>query len=294
MSSSARQIHVTLAFDDNFWAPAFAVARSICLTSLERENLVLHLLHDRMQPARRTDFDGLVAEFGVDIRYYDISTHAEFNATCRALPVHKRLHTVMYARLLVDRILPAEVERLIYLDCDTMVVAPIERLFDYHLGGRPIAAVRDTQQLLHVYGRDMREKLGIFDPRAVYFNSGVLLIDRPRYAAAGIPARVEALRAEGVLQKLYYDQDILNLVFAGDWTELPWRFNVIDPRLPHEALQPFIVHYTGHNRPWKLLSTVAFRRAYRHVMTNELFYRYMRHRMKVTWMKRLRRLVGRR
>ena len=36
-------IHIVLTFDDNFWAPAYAVARSICL-STRRRDLVFHLL----------------------------------------------------------------------------------------------------------------------------------------------------------------------------------------------------------------------------------------------------------
>jgi hypothetical protein len=36
---------VALTFDDNFWAPAYAVARSICLTSKRREDVVIHFCH---------------------------------------------------------------------------------------------------------------------------------------------------------------------------------------------------------------------------------------------------------
>ena len=81
-----------------------------------------------------------------------------------------------------------------------------------------------------------------------------------------------------MLEKLYFDQDMLNLIFMGDWTELPWRFNVMDPRVAHQSMHPFILHYTGRARPWHLYSAVGHRRTYRHVMTNALFYRYMRHR----------------
>ena len=143
-------------------------------------------------------------------------------------------------------------------------------------------------------GRDMREKTGIFTGAEPYFNSGVLLIDVEKFAAADIPARIREMAAKGWIERLYYDQDILNLVFQDRWTPLPWRFNVIDPRFAHEGMQPFILHYTGHDRPWKLISTVAHRRQYRHVMTNELFYRYMRYRTLRYWKKLGRRLIGRR
>ena len=63
-------IHVVLTFDDNFWAPAFAVARSICLTTTRKRDLVLHLIHDGLKPERLADFAALVTEFGCSVRHY--------------------------------------------------------------------------------------------------------------------------------------------------------------------------------------------------------------------------------
>ena len=58
------------------------------------------------------------------------------------------------------------------------------------------------------------------------------------------------------------------------------------------SLDPAIIHYTGDNKPWGILSTkvptVAFPRLYRHTMKNELFHRFARHRWKRWWLKKLR------
>jgi lipopolysaccharide biosynthesis glycosyltransferase len=86
---------------------------------------------------------------------------------------------------------------------------------------------------------------------------------------------------------------MLNLLFRDRWTELEWRFNCIDPWFAQQALNPYIIHYTGHNRPWQILNLVAFRNVYRHVMTNALYYRFWRHNLKRRWAKRLSRLIGR-
>ena len=40
---SGEKIHVVLTFDDNFWAPAYATMRSICLASRQRGNLTFHV-----------------------------------------------------------------------------------------------------------------------------------------------------------------------------------------------------------------------------------------------------------
>ncbi len=291
--SASAPIHIVLTFDDNFWAPAFAVSRSICLSTTRRD-LTFHLLHDGLKPERRADFQKLRDEFGVTVVHYELSENARFNEVCRSLPVDNRLHTVMYARLLIGTILPPGIERVIYLDCDTFVISPIEQLFDQPMDGKPVAAVSDPVKQLMMMGRDMREKTGLFDPAQDYFNSGVMLIDMEKYAAADIPGRIEGFKRDGILQKLYFDQDMLNLIFRGNWKKLEWRFNVTDPQVAHQAMDCFVLHYTGRARPWLLYANVAYRRSYRHVMTNELFYRYMRHRWKRFWVKRWQKLTGKR
>jgi lipopolysaccharide biosynthesis glycosyltransferase len=142
-------------------------------------------------------------------------------------------------------------------------------------------------------GRDMRDKAGIFDPAEPYFNSGVLLIDMVEFRNSGVEEKLEAIKAAGLIPKLYYDQDILNLIFRGRWTRLNWRFNTIDPWRAQQAMGPYIIHYTGDQRPWHLVSLAPFHHMYRHTMKNELFYRFMRHRWKRYWKQKLNRLVGR-
>jgi lipopolysaccharide biosynthesis glycosyltransferase len=284
-------LHVTLAFDVNFWAPAYAVMRSVCLTSARRGELVFHLCEYRVSDAHRQALDAIAEEFGARIEHIALESHAAFNAIRERLPVPRRLHPVIYARLLLPAVL-GRVERVLYLDCDTMVVKPVEQLIETDMAGKTIAAVPDAARLIIAGGRRMREKSDLFDLSKSYFNSGVLLIDLKRFAAADVPARLEALIADGTMNRLYYDQDILNLIFTDDWRELDWRFNVVDPRPPHETLGPHIVHYTGERRPWHLLAgltrSVAFARAYRHVMTDEVFYRFMRERWKRWWLGLLR------
>lgn len=287
-----RPIHIALTFDDNFWAPAYAVARSVCLTTARRD-LTFHLLHDGLRPERKADFAALEEEFGVSVTHTELRGHPRFEAACRDLPVDRRLHTVMYARLLLPHLLPPGIERLVYLDCDTLVVSPIEMLAEHDMGGMPIAAVNDALRLYNMMGRDMRAKAGMFDPAQDYFNSGVLLIDMEQFAAADPAARLNAFKTSGQLEKLYFDQDMLNLIFKDRWHRLDWRFNVTDPHVAHQAMAPHIVHYTGKVRPWHLYSHVAYRRTYRHVMTNALFYRYLRHRWLRYWQKLPQRLIGR-
>ena len=281
----ARPILIALTFDDAYWAPAYATKRSVCLTTHRRTDLVFHLCHRTLQPEHQADFDRIPEEFGATILSYDIDAMPLFTSIAERAHYNHRLSNIVYARLLFDQIIPPEVERLTYLDCDMMVCAPIERIAEIDLEGHPIAAVPEPHGFHIGMGRDMRAKGDLFDAADNYFNAGLIVIDMNAWRAANVLDRLEAVIADGTMNRIYYDQDFLNLVFKANWLELDQRWNIVDPRPDHQPFKPFLLHYTGSQKPWKRTANAAFTRAYRHVMTNELYNRYMlyRWRKKFSW-----------
>ncbi len=289
---TSQAIHVALIFDDNFWAPAYATMRSVCLFSRSREQLVFHLLHRTLSDAHRADLLRITEEFPVQLRWYDLDQLPLFQELIARIPEQGRLPNIFYARLLIDRFVADDVKRMLYLDCDMLVRDDLGALYEWDLDGKPFGAVRDTSGAWIVAGRDVRANRDIFDVANSYFNSGLLLMDLAAWRATDLVGHLQRAQAQGLMQRIYYDQDLLNLIFSNNWQRLPWRWNLIDPKPVHESLDPAIIHYTGVKKPWSLLvgmrRSVAFARFYRHVMTNELFYAFARHRWKTWWRKKLR------
>jgi lipopolysaccharide biosynthesis glycosyltransferase len=282
-------LHVALAFDDFFWAPAYATMRSVCLTTRRRADLRFHLLHWQLAPEHRGDLDAVAAEFGVSLRHYPLDADPEARALIESLPHRPGFPPMVYARLLLDRLLPPEVGRVLYLDSDLYVRAPVERLLEMDLAGMSLAAAPEPGRHHLVGGDDMRTRQGPFDVADPYFNSGVLVIDRAAWGRADLPGYLRRLQASGELKALYHDQDILNLAFRDDWLPLDPRWNLTKPHPALRALDPFIVHYTTGMKPWGVLAYVAFGSSYKHVMTRDIVRRYRRYRRNA-W---LRRLLGR-
>lgn len=285
-------INVALTFDDNFWAPAYALMRSICISSRRRKDIVFHLLHLPLSQEHRADLEKITAEFGATLRFYDMATLPQFENFVQTLPQGGRWPKIVYARMLLPQLLPPDAQRVIYLDCDMLVRAPIEELAAMDLEGKPLGAVRDALAPFIALRRDMVQNAGLFDGADPYFNSGLLVMDLAQWRAIDLAHEVALLAERGVLSKLYFDQDLLNLIFRNRWHALPWRWNTIDAHPAHEALDPAILHFTLKSKPWFILSGIlrstAYARWYRHVMTNELFYRFARHRWKRWWLKTLR------
>jgi lipopolysaccharide biosynthesis glycosyltransferase len=284
----ARPIDIALVFDDNFWAPAYAVMRSVALHTRFRKDLRFHLVHQLLTREHIADLQRIEEEFGAQLIWHNLAQVHWFEEMVRELPGYYRISKVTYARLILDRLLGASVERVIYLDCDVMVRDGIEALWEADLGGEPIGAIRDAGAPLESFEVDHRHRTG-FDPADLWFNSGVMVIDIARWREFEVVESVAEMVSEGTAQNVFLDQDILNIIFRRKWRELPAKWNFQSPRHSHEPLSPSLLHYTGEHKPWALYGPCAYRRIYRRIMTNELFYRYLRYRLKQRLPKPFRR-----
>jgi len=279
-------LHVVLCFDDYFWAPAYATMRSVAISTRRRADLVFHLFEWQVTEEHRADLDAITAEFGARLVHYPLDADATISTLLGKLPRVREFPPIVYARVLLDRLLPAEATRFVYLDSDVFVRAPIERLLEMDLAGNAIAAAPEPGRHRLIRGDDMRSRVSPFDAADPYFNSGVILADRAGWAAADLPALLDRLHASGELAALYHDQDVLNLAFRGTVLMLDPLWNLTKPHPSMRALDPHIVHYTTGLKPWGMLPYVAYGSTYRHVMTRELTARYAGYRRKL-WLQRL-------
>lgn len=273
-------IHIALTFDDGYWAPAYTTMRSICMVSHRPTDIVFHLMHVGLSERHKADLAAVTAEFGAQLVYYDLDALGILRERIAKLPrVGMHINTpIVYTRLFLTDIVPKDIERLIFIDSDMMVRAPIEQLYELDLEGFPIAAASDPYRTGFQTGRDLKPKR-YYSTRDLFFNAGLLVIDTRKVAQIDIVGRVLELLTPEEVAGLYYDQDILNIVFRNNWRVLDKMWNMQNPLPAHEILDPFVVHYTGIHKPWLLGKKPAFKRMYRHMMTNAYYYRYLRERV---------------
>lgn len=121
-------------------------------------------------------------------------------------------------RLFLSEILDDSIERLLYLDADTIVAGSLDKLAEMPMEDYPAAMVRDSLVRYH------KLRLG-FSKEEPYFNSGVILFDMKRWreetCSEKIAAHVTNVRAHYPSP----DQDILNVVCRGRIMILPPEYN---------------------------------------------------------------------
>lgn len=271
---------IVLTFDDNFWGPGYATMRSLCLTSRDPKILRFHVFHTGLRPENRAPVDSIATDYGAEVRLIDLTQSDILGARIAAFPRirMKRLNPIVYVRLFLSELLPAGTSKVLYIDADTFVRNPIEDLFATDMQGKVIAAVLQPDRMHCIAGKDLKTR-SVFSMAEPYYNAGVMLIDLKRYAEIDFIAGIKDLPA-AELEQFYYDQDILNYVLKGQFLALDTRWNMQNPEPAHEVFDPHILHYSSDSRPWWPWSRVAFKRTYRHLMTNAHFYRYQREQYK--------------
>ncbi|WP_372519743.1 glycosyltransferase family 8 protein [Candidatus Ruminimicrobiellum ovillum] len=161
-----------------------------------------------------------------------------------------------YFRFLVADLLK-NVDKILYLDCDIIVLPGIEELFMQDITDFYIGAVEDV-----AFYFDILCPIRSFD---TYINSGVLLINLKKWRQENISQKLfEAVEKYGA--ELYYlDQTAINLVCKGKIKLLELHYNVqvfillqicvllnhpLRKRLIQSIKKPKIIHYTGKKKPW--------------------------------------------
>lgn len=178
--------------------------------------------------------------------------------TIQQAPGSDRINAAAYLRLFLPTAFASEYDRILYLDADIWLTGgDLSRLLDVDLlENHPIAAVRTSHQR-NKMRRHMPEFKRLRLPPAPYFNSGVLLIDVPRWEEAETLSRALAVISDHPEALDMHDQSVLNIVFRGRWSELSVAWNwMYSGRFSYmiEACDPFLIHFAGRIKPWNTLT----------------------------------------
>jgi|SRR5712671_1886111 len=169
------------------------------------------------------------------------------------LPTTKAFSAATYARLLIPDLLPNSVERALYLDADCIVVGDLLALWRFDMGKAAIAAIHDPG------GAQIEREIGI-DVDG-YINAGVVLMDLTVWRRDNLAAT--AIAFVRTFNPRLLDQTGISVACAGKIAYVPdqWNFYSQKPRSPGQWLEPSIIHYVGHRKPW-IYSDVPFASIY--------------------------------
>ena len=213
------------------------------------------ILHSDLTPADEERVRAALPEVGLHFVFVDPAMFDGF-------PESKRYPRQIYYRIAAPLLLPDTLERILYLDADTVIINPLTQLYAAPFGDAYFMACTHTRKLLEKLNA---ARLGM-DEAAPYINTGVLLYNLPALRADLDMERVRAFADEKQDVFLLPDQDILTALY-GDRVHLldSMVYNLSDRILAlHNAelrnapvdldwvrAHTVIIHYCGRLKPWK-------------------------------------------
>lgn len=271
-----RHLHVALASDSNYAEFVAVVIVSLFDTNSWQDFTTIHLLSNGIDAATLEKLLQHVPEGKGELKVYDIKSLKED----LGIDVPPTIAITSYARLFLPDLLSDDVERVLYLDCDTVVSGSVEEFYCVDFNGNWVAGVRDT-----LNNSSTKTVVGMA-PDDEYFNAGVLLMNLAAWREDQVTQQcLDFLVAHGG-NVVHHDQGIINGVCNHHKLVVHPRFNTTTSYFSHpywlldkcnnpfyssqevtEATSsPSIIHFTEGflNRPWIKNSVHPLRDKYEH------------------------------
>lgn len=223
------------------------------------------------------------------------------------LMVSHQVNAVTYLRLLMPHVLPEEVKRAIYIDADMLVRRDLSQLWDEPQGDHAALAVPclaapyidASVSLPAEQFESCRNRVAACTPVAnyrdlglpadgLYLNGGLLVADIAQWRRRDFARQMLAVLRDHREHVLWWDQYALNVVLAGKWRPLDYRWNqgahlytyadwtqspLTSEQYDAALNDPWIVHFCSPSKPWNYFCrhpyTRDFRRALARTAWNE-------------------------
>ena len=271
--SSRERIALACAADAAYVRPLAAMVQSVLSNRASRREIDVFVLAGEIEPDDRSKLSESWTRQQATAHWLD-ARDSQF----AGVPLWGRMPVTTYYKLAVTDLLPAGVDRVIWLDSDLIMLGDVGVLWEADLGSHHLLAVQDrvVPYVSSPFGISHWATLGL-DRRAKYFNAGVMVVDVERWRRERVPQQVIEYLRTNHSEVYFWDQEGLNAVLAERWGELDerWNCNVTVPGVYESMLAaarsngssgsdsgPWVLHFSGNLKPWLYPSRDPRRRQY--------------------------------
>ncbi len=261
-------MNVVFCTDNNYIMPC-GIAMISLLENNSHNDVIIHIVGKELTSKNKSILEGIVSKYNTAIQFYTIND--DQLSKYKLPPTANYINISTYIRLFLFDILPTPIEKIIYLDCDLVVVDDLIDLWNTNIENYSIAGVIDSTDQIEKAYLDSQ-----FNPQKsyTYINAGVLLMNLNYWREKNILEELLLYAEEKPDKILYADQDMLNGALTESITKIPVRYNVhmalcskkykvlsifqkeIDEGLKDRA----ITHYTTSMKPWLKGCTHPFKK----------------------------------
>lgn len=262
MNNLLEKINILCATDNNY-----APYCGIMLTSLFESNKdcrfrVFVFVDGCLSNTNQKKYKELEQKYRCEISLMAIDErlleHCPINKQ-RDVDNHSWVSKPTYYRLLASELLPQDIHKVLYLDCDVAVVGDVKPLWNVDLSGKAMAGVRDCDE------ENNRMRMG--NPaESTYVNAGVALYNLDYWRENHLGDLFFDYIRQNEAKLLLMDQDVVNGVLFDKIVLVSERYNfqvaffaqdfwkdysdALRNTLLSENKEATVVHYVGGIKPW--------------------------------------------
>lgn len=246
-------IEIGLCTDENYAMPC-----GICITSILENNknipVRIHILTEKLSSGSIQKFRKTASLYNqqIEIHIIDFSIFNHY-------PTTSQFQKSIYFRFLFPAILPNSINKLLYIDCDTIINNELLTLWNTDLKNYYCGVIEDQgSDDIRIHNRiDLHEN---------YFNSGILLINLDLWRKNMISEQCMQYIQKNPEKCIYPDQDALNVILQKKIYWLHFKYNLQEnlfwrkellflrkekwSEIEEAKIKPTIIHFCGFIKPW--------------------------------------------
>ena len=199
--------------DNNYiWMMSVSMI-SLFETHKNEDNITIYLIGENISKENKLKIKNIAEEYKRECIIFDLPNIELPNEV-----ITRRWPKSAFTRLFAAKILPSNIDKVLYLDCDTIIKESLSELFFYD-SDKIFLGVKDC------VSKGYKKNIGLLDD-SIYVNAGVLLINLKELRKINVYDEINTFLKKYKKLINYADQDILNGVFKDKIGSLKSKYNV--------------------------------------------------------------------
>jgi len=241
MTVEKNTVHIAYIFDNDFEQYSLISLQSLLVNN--DRNIHVHLICQELSGLSKKYLENLKLKYSFSVSIYNFDSHQK--KIIQFPDYHKK--KIINLKIFISEILPKDLDKIIYVDGDTIILKSLSELYDEDMTKYPIAAALDASN------KTMSE----IHKLDYYCNAGVLLFNLKMFRDQNLSEKICDFFYHNKPYLRFPEQCLLNLFFNTKIKKISNRWNnQISLGYTKDTNQDLknssILHFITPSKPWHL------------------------------------------
>lgn len=213
------KLNIVLHTDEAFSMQACTMILSVCENNKTFESISFYILDTGISDDSKSKIVDMLSIYNRQAYFLDT---AEVISSLENLGIrpYQGINLGVYLKGMLSRILPADLEQILYIDCDVIVNGSLEELWETEFNGMALGMAVDCMN------KKINEGYGF--KNVYYYNTGIMLINITNWINRNCEEKYNKYISDNCERKFEWaDQDLINASLNEDCFKISPKYNWI-------------------------------------------------------------------